>query len=128
MLRFNNAKFEGTSLVCRLRPRGPGAPVIAATDYLTPPPPDALGQTSGDERGAAVDGAAETQEPAPTPDIGRTPPTGPSRARAPQANAKFRYFILKSLTVEDLELSQKNGVWATQNHNEAALNQAFEVG
>lgn len=38
-----------------------------------------------------------------------------------------RYFIVKSLTVEDLELSKKSGIWATQSHNEVNLNHAFEV-
>jgi len=38
-----------------------------------------------------------------------------------------RFFVLKSLTVEDLELSVQSGVWATQSHNEEILNQAFEV-
>lgn len=51
----------------------------------------------------------------------KKPPTGP-RAVNPTA----KYFILKSLTVEDLELSTKNGIWTTQSHNEAALNQAFD--
>ncbi|TRX97775.1 hypothetical protein FHL15_001530 [Xylaria flabelliformis] len=36
-----------------------------------------------------------------------------------------KFFILKSLTVEDLDLSIQNGVWATQSHNEEALNDAF---
>jgi hypothetical protein len=36
--------------------------------------------------------------------------------------------VVKSLTLEDLELSVKNGIWATQAHNEAALNKAYEVG
>ncbi|KAI0869392.1 hypothetical protein GGS24DRAFT_165098 [Hypoxylon argillaceum] len=40
---------------------------------------------------------------------------------------KDKFFILKSLTVEDLELSIQNGVWATQSHNEDALNEAFGV-
>ncbi|KAL1899028.1 hypothetical protein Cpir12675_001584 [Ceratocystis pirilliformis] len=40
--------------------------------------------------------------------------------------AKNRFFVLKSLTVEDLELSVKTGVWATQSHNEEALKEAFE--
>lgn len=38
-----------------------------------------------------------------------------------------RYFILKSLTVEDLEISWQSGIWATQTHNEESLNRAFEV-
>jgi hypothetical protein len=38
-----------------------------------------------------------------------------------------RYFVVKSLTVEDLELSKQSGIWATQTHNETNLNQAFET-
>jgi hypothetical protein len=41
--------------------------------------------------------------------------------------AKDKFFIVKSLTVEDLELSVRNGIWATQSHNEDALNKAYEV-
>ncbi|CAJ0836840.1 10812_t:CDS:10 [Entrophospora sp. SA101] len=37
-----------------------------------------------------------------------------------------RYFILKSLTQDDLDISVQNGLWATQPHNEAALNKAFK--
>lgn len=38
-----------------------------------------------------------------------------------------RYFILKSLSVEDLEESVRTGVWATQSRNEEILNDAFKV-
>ncbi|KAH9480757.1 YTH domain-containing protein 1 [Psilocybe cubensis] len=38
-----------------------------------------------------------------------------------------RYFILKSLTQEDLDLSVQRGVWATQRHNEEILDQAFRT-
>ncbi|KAK9456032.1 YT521-B-like domain-containing protein, partial [Dipodascopsis uninucleata] len=37
------------------------------------------------------------------------------------------YFIVKSLTVEDLELSVRTGVWATQAHNEKILNDAYNT-
>lgn len=37
-----------------------------------------------------------------------------------------RYFIMKSLTVEDLETSKDMGMWATQSHNEMRLSQAYE--
>lgn len=40
---------------------------------------------------------------------------------------KEKFFIVKSLTIEDLELSARNGTWATQAHNEAALNLAYQV-
>ncbi|KDQ62751.1 hypothetical protein JAAARDRAFT_54644 [Jaapia argillacea MUCL 33604] len=38
-----------------------------------------------------------------------------------------RYFILKSLTQFDLDLSVEKGLWATQKHNEAILDQAFRT-
>ncbi|KAG1905113.1 YT521-B-like domain-containing protein [Suillus fuscotomentosus] len=38
-----------------------------------------------------------------------------------------RFFILKSLTQFDLDLSVKNGLWATQKHNEAILDQAYRT-
>ncbi|RKF79401.1 putative rna- rbd [Golovinomyces cichoracearum] len=37
-----------------------------------------------------------------------------------------RFFVVKSLTIEDLELSVSNGIWATQAHNEKILNEAFK--
>ncbi|KFX96302.1 hypothetical protein O988_05383, partial [Pseudogymnoascus sp. VKM F-3808] len=41
--------------------------------------------------------------------------------------AKDKFFIVKSLTVEDLEMSVRKGVWATQSHNEAALDKAYKT-
>jgi len=51
------------------------------------------------------------------------------RSREGETPAKHtdKYFIMKSLTVEDMELSVRNSIWATQGHNEDALNRAFEV-
>ncbi|RBQ95634.1 hypothetical protein VDGD_08798 [Verticillium dahliae] len=40
---------------------------------------------------------------------------------------KDKFFILKSLTVEDLDLSVRTGIWATQSHNEDTLNNAFKA-
>ncbi|KAA1469695.1 hypothetical protein DENSPDRAFT_774091 [Dentipellis sp. KUC8613] len=36
-----------------------------------------------------------------------------------------RYFILKSLTQVDLDISVQQGLWATQRHNEGILDQAY---
>jgi hypothetical protein len=49
------------------------------------------------------------------------------KGRRSTQKASDKFFIVKSLTVEDLELSVRNGIWATQAHNETALNKAFEV-
>ncbi|PPR07752.1 hypothetical protein CVT24_003702 [Panaeolus cyanescens] len=38
-----------------------------------------------------------------------------------------RFFILKSLTQDDLDLSVERGVWATQKHNEGILDQAYRT-
>ncbi|KAJ6524931.1 YT521-B-like domain-containing protein [Mycena capillaripes] len=38
-----------------------------------------------------------------------------------------RFFILKSLTRDDLDLSTQTGVWATQKHNEGILDRAFRT-
>ncbi|KAF8624407.1 hypothetical protein AX15_005888 [Amanita polypyramis BW_CC] len=38
-----------------------------------------------------------------------------------------RYFILKSLTQHDLDLSFQKGLWATQKHNEGVLDQAYRT-
>ncbi|TFK52353.1 hypothetical protein OE88DRAFT_1734362 [Heliocybe sulcata] len=38
-----------------------------------------------------------------------------------------RYFILKSLTQFDLDLSVEKGLWATQRHNETILDQAYRT-
>ncbi|KAF9522591.1 YT521-B-like domain-containing protein [Crepidotus variabilis] len=42
-------------------------------------------------------------------------------------NFPERYFILKSLTQHDLDLSVERGVWATQRHNEEILDQAYRT-
>lgn len=38
-----------------------------------------------------------------------------------------RYFVCKSLTVEDLYASARLGLWDTQSHNQATFNEAFKV-
>ncbi|RPA95727.1 hypothetical protein L873DRAFT_1829735 [Choiromyces venosus 120613-1] len=93
---------------------------ISAVVPTPPPDPSAHSlQDSGDE----VPGVSETEVD--RADGVKSPPAGPKvAARNP---GKDRIFIVKSLTVEDLDLSVRNGVWATQSHNESILNQAFET-
>jgi hypothetical protein len=64
-----------------------------------------------------------------------TPDLNPAEEESPQSfstvasatPAKDRYFIMKSLTKEDLAWSVANRIWATQPHNEKVLNDAFTV-
>lgn len=121
MARFHDSRFQGVRLVCRLR-RGLTIPGSSVTTTVPSSPATQSPRTqegpidfvdeeagSSQESGAANEGAPEKPQP-------------PSTARVPE-----RYFIVKSLTVEDLELSRQSGIWATQAHNEATLNRAYEV-
>lgn len=60
-------------------------------------------------------------------DSGESPTRGSNDGPKEGVTAKERYFIVKSLTLQDLESSVRNGIWATQSHNEEALNKAYEV-
>ncbi|KAI9693703.1 MAG: hypothetical protein M1822_002974 [Bathelium mastoideum] len=52
--------------------------------------------------------------------------TGKAEAE-PAARVPEKFFVVKSLTLQDLEASVRNGIWATQAHNEDALNKAYET-
>ncbi|THV86416.1 hypothetical protein D6D17_02643 [Aureobasidium pullulans] len=143
MERFHDSRFQSVRLVCRPRrgtpnggsssstpdsitpnssnendkpsrkvvPRLPSGPVIVdssaghspkkATQQKLSESPEG---TDGVDGANGVDGAA-----------------GFNSARVPE-----KYFVVKSLTLQDLEASVRNGVWATQSHNEVALNRAYE--
>lgn len=105
MTRFHDSKFKGVRLVCRLRRHSSASPAPAT-------------QLHGDAQENTE--TNETHTNAKTPDI-------EGKQEKYREQLKNRIFILKSLTVEDLDLSVKNGVWATQTHNEEVLNHAFEV-
>jgi hypothetical protein len=62
--------------------------------------------------------------PDPPAEVSPNQTTEDHRSSADTAN---KYFIVKSLTLQDLELSVRNGIWATQSHNEDALNKAFRT-
>ncbi|KAK9856085.1 hypothetical protein WJX84_005291 [Apatococcus fuscideae] len=44
-----------------------------------------------------------------------------------QSSGATRYFLLKSVSIDNIEKSVAEGVWATQKHNEEKLNKAFET-
>lgn len=107
--RFHDTRFQGVRLVCRLR-RGASAASSGQSNPMSSRPGDE-GQARGQEENRAPKVVEE------------------SLASRPQRSSRVpdRYFIVKSLTLEDLELSRRSGIWATQTHNEAALNRAYEV-
>ncbi len=102
--RFHDSRIGGGRVVCRLRRSAVG--VVGGV----PTGPAALG--GGKIEGGKWDGE-EGGNSATTPEE-ETP-------------SKDKYFIVKSLTVEDLEMSVRKGVWATQSHNEAALDKAYKA-
>ncbi|KAL5001417.1 YT521-B-like domain-containing protein [Aspergillus recurvatus] len=102
--RFHDTRLRGARLVCRVR-RG----------LMSPGPHSEL---TGLADQPSMKEAEDMVKSTGTEDEGRE---GSYSTRVPN-----RYFILKSLTVEDLELSWQSGIWATQTHNEGSLNRAFE--
>jgi len=118
MSRFHDSRFHGVRLVCRLRRNSstpaPGVPTGPAASL--PPPsieaPKHIPSNAESEGSAHVEGKATSTQ---------------LSGEGERTKSSEKFFIVKSLTVEDLELSVRNGIWATQAHNEAALNKAFEV-
>ena len=113
MARFHDSRFQGVRLVCRLR-KTPATPAPGV-----PTGPAALSLTSPQAQ-TAIEAIAQNREVSSKVE---------ESIRQTEGAAKIneKYFIVKSLTIEDLELSARNGIWATQAHNEDALNRAFEV-
>lgn len=127
MNRFHDSRFHGVRLVCRLR-RGS----TIGSSSLAPPVPDAPDTPSSGESIKEPPSPAETKEPSSPTIVASGPPaTGGTRdatavASGEAASIAEKYFIVKSLTVQDLEASVRNGIWATQSHNEVVLNRAFD--
>lgn len=122
MARFHDSRLKGVRLVCRLRRSAASVPGGVPTG------PAALVGTGGraevDSIAGGADGDAGKDVDGEEDEGGDGAPTVDEGVGAP---AKDKYFIVKSLTVEDLEMSVRNGVWATQSHNEAALDKAYKV-
>lgn len=129
--RFRNANFHGALLTCRVR----NSPAVEAsspspTGSLTPPlssspsPPHATDMF----RPPVIVSSKPVLERDPTPPPRPRPDHDARAAHGAHAGAlPDRFFILKSLTSGDLAWSVRNGLWATQPHNEKRLHDAFKV-
>ena len=110
MTRFHDSRFQGVRLVCRLRHGS--APAVATPQPIVPQPvapvvdsgEEATREKEDDVADAVLTAEAETLQ-----------------------KVKEKFFVVKSLTVEDLERSVVSGIWATQAHNEIGLNAAYQV-
>ncbi|KAJ5986733.1 Nucleotide-binding alpha-beta plait [Penicillium sp. IBT 35674x] len=107
LVRFHGSVFQSVHLVCRL-PRG---------------------STELEGRIGAVASSLQRQDEVMQfrgkgkMTLSDTMPAAPDEG----SRSSDRYFIVKSLTVEDLESSKQSGIWATQPHNELKFNNAFRA-
>lgn len=105
--KIHDSRFQDIVLTSRLRRNFVGV----SAGLSTPADPASDPIVSSECASPVKDGAAEA-------------------AKADHENnssARDKFFVVKSHTVEDLELSVRNGMWATQPHNEAAFNKAYEA-
>jgi hypothetical protein len=110
--KIHDSRFQTVRLVSRLRRSSAGTPAGPAA--LNPPNPPLARTPSPEADPKSKQSAGNVEQPtSPRGDEGLLP--------------KDKFFVVKSLTVEDLELSVRNGIWATQSHNEETLNQAYKV-
>lgn len=120
--KLHDSKFQSVRLVSRLRKNT----VEGSSGQTAPTGPAAISSSAQ----AASPETVSSSSPEKSANLPSTKEAGGSTKSASVANGaqqKDKFFILKSLTVEDLELSVQNGVWATQSHNEETLNEAFGV-
>jgi hypothetical protein len=116
-MKIHDSRFQTVRLVSRLRRSSvgtaAGVSVPTGPAALTPPSNPMVARTPSPESDTKPgDADSDTEETTNVED-----PKSP----------RDKFFIVKSLTVEDLELSVRNGIWATQSHNEEALNKAYQV-
>jgi hypothetical protein len=114
--KIHDSRFQTVRLVSRLRRSSVGATAGVAV----PTGPAALSPPSN---------PAVARSPSPESDVKSKEGDVAEHSQEDQdAMPKDKFFIMKSLTVEDLEMSVRNGIWATQSHNEGTLNEAYQVG
>ena len=118
--KLHDSKFQSVRLVSRLRKStvegatgvtAPTGPAATATSPQQPSVERTLSPAPAESEKGSITGASDAV----------------SKPILDGVHQKDKFFILKSLTVEDLELSVRTGIWATQSHNEESLNKAFQV-
>jgi hypothetical protein len=128
--KLHDSKFMTVRLVSRLRKSTVEGP--AGVTAPTGPAASAPQVAGAQEASTSRSGGSETKEHEDAPaSMPPTPVPDDAEAMAPRPDAgpqhRDKFFVLKSLTVEDLELSVRTNIWATQSHNEEVLNSAFQV-
>ncbi|KAL6715965.1 hypothetical protein ACLMJK_006927 [Lecanora helva] len=121
--RFHTSEFSGVRLVCRVQRASsssarPECSSSTINSRLPSPPCDDLD--------GKMQQIKRSSNP-PDQDSVRTSPAISGKASHQSGKNANRFFIMKSLAVEDLLVSANDGLWATQSHNEAVLNEAYET-
>jgi YT521-B-like domain-containing protein len=117
--KVHDSQFGQGRLVARLR----NATVKGATGQMAP-----TGPAATSSHPAADDASGSKEKATGEADLGTSNPTSEDGATVPAPQKeKDRFFILKSLTEQDLKESVQTKLWATQSQNEEKLSQAFEV-
>ncbi|KAJ7214105.1 YT521-B-like domain-containing protein [Mycena pura] len=101
----------------------PGTPSSSSdAAHSLPPSVSALSLGSSDDE-------ARPPRPPPRPQAGSSSSDSLASTNSSFLRLHFpqRFFILKSLTRDDLDLSVQTGLWATQRHNEGILDRAFRT-
>lgn len=121
--RFHDSRFHGVHLVCRLR-----------RDFTSTAATASLGKVPNSANVlASEDTSDDIEDNISAPVIAHGSLAAPPMAKEqtkpfsekPAAKVLERFFIMKSLTLQDLEASARNDIWATQSHNEAILDEAY---
>lgn len=122
--KLHDSKFQSVRLVSRLRK----STVEGATGVTAPTGPASASASAApaSQDGTLAEGSVETIE-ANVAKSGQTKSTTDVPRPVQGKQHQDMFFILKSLTTDDLHLSVQTGIWATQSHNEDALNTAFKV-
>ncbi|KAG5999432.1 hypothetical protein E4U54_001848 [Claviceps lovelessii] len=125
--KLHDSRFQSIRLVSRLRRNAvEGTSGTAAPSDAAAAPSPAASPTSTDQNQPEPEIEASLKESRPTgADCGQTTSLTATQDVQIRSNTD-KFFILKSLTTEDLDLSVRTGIWATQSHNEENLNRAFQ--
>jgi hypothetical protein len=137
MDRFHNSRFRGVRLVCRPRHSTPVSgsshplgPTTRSSGNAVETSPQ-IANSKSLSNPVIVDGSAShspEKEPRQDAAVNLDGVNGyGEHCSLDSAHVPEKYFVVKSLTLQDLEASVHSGVWASQSRNKAALNHAYEV-
>lgn len=132
--RFNHSLFGSVRLLCRIR-RDPSSTnrdgsQSSGSVRRSPMPTESTISSAAssneklDELGGAVAGLGISHDNNDT-SIPNTSSLPPRQLNLTKTKPEDRYFVLKSLTKEDLQESLMKGTWETQAHNQQILHDAF---